>query len=173
MDILPCGQSEVAGTGAFYDRVVEWLDRHINYPHWTYRVYPSEESVREMTESGSQYIGVQDGEIVAAFALSSGPGRCYRKIRWSRELEDGSYMVLHALAVDPRLQGQGVGSEIVRFCVDQAKQHGCRAIRLEIVPGNLPAERLFKKNGFVFAGEADLELGRADIPVFRLYELNW
>ena len=39
-----------------------------------------------------------------------------------------------------------------------------------IAPGlKISSEALFEKNGFTFAGEADLEQGKANIPVFRLF----
>ena len=70
-------------------------------------MYPSEASAREKTGSGSQYICVEDGAVIGAFA-----------------------------------------------------------------PTNIPAQSLFEKNGFTYAGDADLELGIGDIDAFRLYELN-
>ncbi len=38
---------------------------------------------------------------------------------------------------------------------------------------DITAAGLFEKNRFPYAGDADLECGAADIPVFSLYELNW
>ena len=40
------------------------------------------------------------------------------------------------------------------------------------MPDNEPARKLFEKNGFTYAGDADLELDPGDIPVFSLYEYN-
>ncbi len=82
-------------------------------------------------------------------------------------------MVLHALAIAPKLQGKGLGAAVVRFCTEKAKADGYKALRLDIVPGNLPAQKLYEKNGFQYAGDADLDRGIEHIPVFSLYELNW
>ena len=62
---------------------------------------------------------------------------------------------------------------MVRFCVDKAKSNGFQALRVDIVPENLPAKKLYEKNGFTWAGDADLERGIENIPVFSLYEKNW
>ena len=48
-----------------------------------------------------------------------------------------------------------------------------KCLASDIVPTNAPARRLFEKNGFTYAGDADLELHIEDIPMFSLYELNW
>ena len=173
MQIRKCLETDIINAGKFYDSVVRWLDNSINYPRWILRVYPSEESVRAMTKNGSQYICLDGEKIIAAFALNTRPQGCYWKGQWKREINEGSYMVLHALAVDPGDQRHGTGSEIIRFCVDQAKLQGCSAIRLDVVPDNIPAIALFEKNGFTYAGDADLELNVGNIPFFSLYELNW
>ncbi len=38
---------------------------------------------------------------------------------------------------------------------------------------NYPARQLYEKKGFTFAGDADLDRGIEEIPIFSLYELNW
>ena len=48
-----------------------------------------------------------------------------------------------------------------------------KAFRTYIVSENIPARRFYEKNGFTYAGEADLGRGIEDIPVFGLLEKNW
>ena len=86
---------------------------------------------------------------------------------------NGAYMVLHTLAIEPNLQGQGLGSEIIRFCQEKAKGKGYLALRLDIVPENQPARIFYEKNGFSYAGNADLGRRIEGIPMFSLFELNW
>lgn len=171
--IRKCTETDIVRAGAFYDRVVEWLDRNVNYPRWIYRVYPSEAYVRNMTETRAQYICLREEQIIGAFCLGADPDEGYRHIRWSRELTDGTYLIVHALAVDPAFFGCGLGSRILRYCIRTAQSEGYLALRADIVPDNLPARRLFEKHGFIWAGDADLGLESAGIPLFSLYELNW
>lgn len=173
VDIQKCLEVDIARTGQFYDSVILWLNDHVNYPRWIHRVYPNERSVRMMAEAGAQYICVNGESIIGAFALNAEPQGNYQKGQWKQEVADGSYMVLHALAIDPDVQRQGLGSEIIRFAVGKAKEGGYKAIRVDIVPDNLPARKLFEKNGFTHAGDIDLELDIGNIPSFSLYELNW
>ena len=172
MQIRKCREADVAATGAFYDDVVLWLDHHINYPKWMYKIYPSESWVKQMTEAGEQYICVDGKKIVGAFVLNADPQGNYRKGNWSLDLPDGAYMVLHALAISPELQERGLGVEVVRFCTEKAKADSYRAIRLDIVPGNIPAKKLYEKTGFRYVVDADLERGIPHIPTFSLFELN-
>ncbi len=173
MLIRKCREDEIISVGAFYDDVVLWLDNHVNYPKWLYKTYPSESFVRDMTATQAQYLCFDGPKLVAAFVLNDDPQGDYQKGAWSRALPDGAYMVLHALAIAPERQGEGLGSEIVRFCVERAKSLDYQAIRVDIVPGNWPAKKLYEKNGFDYVGDFDLGRGYEHIPVFSLFELNW
>ena len=172
MEIRKCLETDIVETGRFYDRVVEWLNDHINYPKWVYKGYPSESSVRNQTRDGGQYICLDAGEIVGAFVLNADPEGSYWKGKWEKELADGSYLVVHALAVDPERQREGIASEIVRYCIDRARTGRYQAVRLDIVPDNRPARALYEKHGFRYAGDANLDRGIDEIPIFSLFELN-
>ena len=171
--IRKCGEGEILRVAAFYDRVVRHLETRVNYPRWIPHVYPAETSVRAMTESGAQYVCADGETIAAAFALNADPQGAYEAGAWRRDLPEGSYLVLHALAIDPDRQREGIGSKIIRFAADRAKSEGYRALRADVVPDNFPARRLLEKNGFACAGDADLKRNVAGIPLFSLYELNW
>ena len=173
MQIRKCTEEDIKAAGAFYDRVVLWLDQHINYPKWIYKVYPSERSAREMTAAGNQYLCEEDGTLIGAFVLNTDPQGNYHKGSWKKDIPDGEYLVLHSLAIDPAMHGKGIGSEVIRFCENKARTEGFRALRVDIVPDNLPARKLYEKNGFTSAGDVDLERGIENIPVFSLYEKNW
>mgnify|MGYP003292709641 CR=1 FL=1 len=63
MHIKKCEDEDIALTAEFYDDIVQYLDNHINYPRWIYKVYPSEDSVKAMVEEESQYICILNGKI--------------------------------------------------------------------------------------------------------------
>lgn len=173
MMIRLCCEEDIAAVGEFYDRVVKYLCEHVNYPKWNYREYPSECSVREMTEAGAQFVCIHDGQITGAFVLNDDPQGAYERAAWSAPLPEGKYMVCHALATDPSVHRKGVGRQIVEYCIDYAKKHGYKAIRLDVVPENLPAKKLYEKCGFSYIGDVDLERGLPEIPLFSMYELNF
>ena len=119
------------------------------------------------------WLALDGKKIVGAFVLNADPQGNYQKGDWSLDLPDGDYMVLHALAIDPELQGRGLGAEVVHFCTEKAKAEGYKALRLDIVPGNIPAKKLYEKTGFRYVEDGDLDRNIAHIPMFSLYELNW
>lgn len=174
MEIRKCTKEDVAQVGAFYDRVVAWLDANgVNYPKWTYGEYPSVLSARANAAKGTQYVCMERDVPVGAFVLNDNPEGNYAKGAWSRNLAEGEYMVLHALAVAPDRFGNGIGSAMVRFAIDEAKARGYKGFRLDIVPGNKPARKLYEQYGFRYVGTYDLDRHIAHIPLFCLYELDW
>ena len=172
MEVRACGPGDLEETAALYDRAVLHLTKTVNYPKWEYGVYPSSQSVQKAISEGVQYLCTENGTAVGAFILNDDPQGAYERGDWQRELQRGEFLVIHTLAVDPDRLGRGVGRFMVECCIARARQLGYQAIRLDVVPDNLPARRLYEACGFSFAGEKDLERGLEEIPTFALYELN-
>ena len=61
---------------------------------------------------------------------------------------------------------------MVAQSIEIARKGGYQALRLDVVPENIPAERLYEKLGFSFAGTKDLRRNIDEVPVFDLFELN-
>lgn len=173
MIIKLCSEQDITAVGTFYDDVVKHLCEHINYPKWEYKIYPCEESVREKTTDGCQFMCVENDKIIGAFVLNDDPDGAYENAFWSKPLMQGEYMVCHTLATAPSMQGTGIGRQIVKYCVNYAKSHGYKAIRLDVVPDNIPAKKLYEKCGFRYVGDVDLERDIPEIPLFSMFELNW
>ena len=172
MKLILCDERYLPGVTEFYHRAVAYLETHINYPFWSSE-HPSDESIKEAIKRKEQYICVEDGEIIGALVLSEDPDGDYDAGNWSRDLKEGEYLSVHVLAVSADCYQKGVGSFMVGESIAIARAKGYRAVRLDIVPTNTPAERLYKKKGFIYAGTVDLNRPTAPIPLFDLYELNF
>lgn len=171
MEIRICCENDIAEVGRFYDKAVLHLCQTTNYPKWQYKVYPSEMSVREKTSVNQQFVCLDGEEIVGAFVLNNDPQGKYENAEWTTKLLRGEYMVCHTLATNPDVQGKGIGMQMVEFCIRYAKENGYKAIRLDVVPENIPARRLYEECGFHYIGDVDLEREIEKIPIFSMYEL--
>ena len=172
MKLILCDESRLSEVTAFYHRVIANLQTHTNYPLWSSE-HPSDESIKEAVRHAEQYICVDDGEIIGALLLSENPDGNYEAGNWSRELKEGEYLSVHVLAVSADRCQSGVGSFMVDECIAVARAKGYKAVRLDIVPTNTPAERLYQKKGFVYAGTVDLQRETAPVPLFDLYDMNF
>lgn len=172
MELIKCGKEQLDPVSDMYDRVVRHLEETINYPKWS-KDYPCRESVTEAIRKGEQYACVKDDVVLGAVVLNDNPGGNYEAGDWSRNLKQGEYLIIHTLAVDPLAGHKGIGGYMVDRCIEIAMRGGYKAIRVDVVPGNIPAANLYKRKGFTFAGSRDLLRNIAEIPLFELYELNF
>lgn len=173
MRVFRCTESDFERVTAFYAKVTAYLEAHVNYPKWTCGVYPGPESVRAGIDAGSQYACEENGEIIGAFVMDDDPRGAYERGEWKVPLSEGEFYVLHTFATDPTLYRKGIGREMLGQCIALAKERGIKALRLDTVPANAPARRLYENMGFSFAGEKDLLRNLDGLPSFALYELNF
>ena len=171
MELIQCNEALLPMTKEFYHQVIDYLETHTNYPFWSSE-HPSDASIEDAAERGEQYVCIDGGEVIGAVVLSEDPDGDYASGSWSRDLKKGEYLTLHVLAASPSQYQRGVGGFLVDGCIALARERGYRALRLDIVPTNTPAERLYRKKGFFYAGTVDLKRPTAPIPLFDLYELN-
>ena len=171
MELIKCDEARIPDVTAFYHEIVAYLESHTNYPFWSSE-HPSDESIVKAVERGEQYICVDGDEVLGAVLLSEDPDGDYDAGGWSCDLKQGEYLSVHVLGVKPDCFQKGVGSFMVDECISTARERGYKSLRLDIVPTNTPAERLYKKKGFVYAGTVDLKRPTAPIPLFDLYELD-
>jgi len=60
---------------------------------------------------------------------------------------------LTSLWVEPGSRGEGVGDRLVMTVVEWAKAAGFRQVLLWVTEGNVNAEALYRRNGFIRTGE--------------------
>lgn len=171
MEFMKCDGSYFQKTKDMYHDVVKVLKETVNYPKWGVH-HPSDEDLKEALDSGTLYICVEDGRVAGAVVLSEDPEGYYDAGDWSRDLQQGEFLVIHILASANDFRGIGVGRFIVDKTIDLARQQGYKALRLDAVPTNRPAIDLYLSKGFTYAGTKDLLRNIPAIPLFALYELN-
>lgn len=170
MKIIKCETHHLDVLTELYDRVTEFLENHVNYPKWTKGVYPGRNSIEKAISQGVQY-GCFDGEkVIGAFILNEDPQGAYEAGEWTTDAKAGEFLVIHTLASDPDMYRTGIAKQMVLFAIEQAKMSGKKAVRLDVVPDNVPARKIYEKMGFQYAGEKDLKRDIEEIPVFALYE---
>jgi len=174
MQIRKATKEDIVRLGRFYDAEVKWMDEnHCNYPLWTYQGYPTTATVEWTVSEGTQFVCTEGEEILGTFMLNTDPLGPYEKVPWSKALQRGEYMIIHMLAVAHEHYGEGIAGAMTNFAVDYAKSHGFKAVRLDVVPTNTPAKKLYETCGFRYVGDCDLEKGVEKIPLFSLFEFNF
>lgn len=132
----------------FYHSLITAMRGARYFPGWEIDIYPSPEFLRESIASGELYVGELDGQIAACMVVNQKCNDGYDKIRWTANLNRDEYMVIHALGVHPDFVGHGLAKKMVQAAISVAKGAGMKAIRLDVLSGNLPAEKLYEGQSF-------------------------
>ena len=172
MKFIKCEVSHFDSVALMYERCVRRLEENINFPKWSSN-HPSREYIKESIKRGEMFIVVEGEKVFGAAVLNEDPEGNYCLGDWKNKLSEGEFLVIHILAVDPALERSGVGGLLVDGSIAFAKKNGYKAIRLDIVPENLPAKNLYLSRGFESAGKKEKLRDIEYIPTFELFELNF
>lgn len=153
-----------------YVDVCAQQERDAYSPLWTLGVYPSRDDFASYLAAGELYIGWHDGRVSAAMVLTKHDDPEYQGIDWPTPAADDEVAVIHLLAVHPRLRGKHVGQELAREAICLARTAGKRVIRLDVVPSNLIASRIYRAEGFTFVGQREIYYEDVGHMAFELYE---
>ena len=76
------------------------------------------------------------------------------------------------LCVRPDQRRKGVGSQLMRTAIAQARELELRTVTLDVSTKNYPATRLAQTRGFRFAGYADNYGNGQDIAIFFTFRVR-
>ena len=172
MIIRKAQQTEYQKVRAFYHSAIEAMAGSPYHPMWQKDIYPAPEELRTAVDEQTLYIGLSDDRIAAAMVVNRKNNSEYKDAKWPRHLQPDEYMVIHMLCVHSDYAGRGYAKELVKYAIDLARAEGMKAIRLDVLKGNIPAERLYEGMGFCCADTIKLfyeDTGRVD---FIMYELG-
>lgn len=146
--IRPAQMTEYENVREFYHSLINAMKGAQYNPGWEIDIYPSQDFLRESIESQTLYIGKWDTEIASCMVLNRKCNKSYRAITWPSRLDQSECMVIHALGVHPDFTGRGLAKRMVQKAAAVARENGMKAIRLDVLAGNLPAEKLYEGQGF-------------------------
>lgn len=143
----------------YFDQIVDDMEHAEYTSKWVRGVYPSRAMVEGHIKEGGLYLAFfaeDPGKIVGTFVLNHRHAIGYEQAPWQVEAADEEALVMHLVSVSYRVHKQGVGTKLMHLAMEEARRLQARAIRLEVVDGNVPACRLYERAGFVHIATADL-----------------
>ena len=171
MQAIQADKTAYAQARAFYNSLIDEMQRIGNVITWVKDVYPAPEFLQAAAEAGELYFGMEDGEIAAAMVLNHEMNDAYRLAQWPTPAADSEVMVIHALGVHPRFGGRGLGAQMVEAAIDIARKSGVKAIRLDVLEGNEPARRIYLACGFAPVVKTQMYYENTGLATFELFEL--
>lgn len=152
----------------YHDLIDTMKDRPIR-PTWTKGIYPTLDDIQEAADNGWLNIAVQDdGSIAGAVVVNDRQGQRYDEVDWA--IHTDAAAVIHLLAAAPRFHGQGIGRKLLERAREAAAEMKADVIRLDTLPYNAPARRLYESFGFQYRGDVALFYPSAGTIPFSMYE---
>ena len=170
IDISRAEKNSFQEVRCFYHDLIDSLKPEQRYVGWKKDIYPSPEFLRSSIDSGDLYLCRDGKRIAGAMVLNHEYNESYKNYRWQTVAEDSELLVIHALGVHPDFHGKGYAKAMVREALAIARETGMKAIRLDVLGGNIPAENLYQGMGFQYLATLQMYYEDTGWTAFRLYE---
>lgn len=161
---------ETEAVRAFYHRLITEMRDAPFFPQWEIDVYPTDTYLNQAVLRGEMYIGLCGEEIACSMALSRDMDEDCSALCWLTNAAADEIMVVHVLCVLPAFSRRGFGKALVRHAQQESRALGCKSLRLDVLEGNLPAERLYTSLGFRYVGPVRTVFSEDDFLDFRMFE---
>ena len=156
-----------------------------SFPHWKKGLHPSDEWLLESLEKSQMFVLEENGEILASVILNSkaneqpidkpSAGSTFKRGEdfIPAKLIDEAGLKGYTIGgaqVSPKHAGKGLGTKMMQYILDYAKEIKMQAVRLDVISNNSSAEHLYQKMGFRFVQTQRLYYEVTGERDFNLYE---
>lgn len=163
---------DFAAVRAFYDQLIDDMVNLPYHPMWDKEGHPSDTYLEQALQQGEMWLAIMNPDkVVGALIVNHAANEGYFSIPWRVQAERGEFSVLHAFGISRQFQGRGLGSAMMNFIIARAREAGQKAIRLDLIDFNLPAQRAYLKLGFVKCAEVRMYYKEVGWQLFHMFEL--
>lgn len=155
---------------AFYYSLIDAMKDAAYKPGWEKDIYPSQEFLKRSIESNELYIGELDEQVISCMVVNHEYNDGYKDIYWSVEAKDSELFVIHALGVDSMFSGKGIAKQMVQQVIKMAQENHIKTIRLDVLEGNIPAEKAYTKMGFTYLDTIQMFYEDTGWTNYKLFE---
>jgi ribosomal protein S18 acetylase RimI-like enzyme len=114
--------------------------------------YPGETEIQGDLAAGTLYVLARDGEVIGAISIvpenETDNLDCWKVRENAREFA--------RVVIKPDQQHKGLSVYLVKGVIRELQRQGAAAIHIAVAKENIPAQKLYRKTGFVFCGETDM-----------------
>jgi ribosomal protein S18 acetylase RimI-like enzyme len=170
MNIVKANGNQYDAVRSFYHSLIDGMQSSPYDIGWKKDVYPSPEFLQDSIHHGELFVGLENNQIVAAMVLKHQCNDGYKEFHWQTQATKEEVTVIHALGVHPSQSGKGYAKAMVRKAFEFAAAHHQKALRLDVLSGNVPAEKLYRKMGFQYMDTLQMYYEDTGWTNYELYE---
>lgn len=153
-----------------YWSIIDDMEAAPYRPGWEKGVYPSDAYIANAIQNRELYVVLHDDETAGAMVLNHTCTDGYEKVPWAISAADHEVSVIHALGIRPAYHGKGLAQYLVAEAVRLAVAQQQKAVRLDVLAGNIPAIRLYERMGFQYRDTLQLFYEDTGLTDFLMYE---
>ena len=170
MNIRQAVPGDLPAISALYDEIIDLFQSQTGTTAWRRGVYPTEADFQRAIREGTLYVGELDGNLAAGMIVSQGTDKTYGEPPWRVDAPDEETAVIHTLGVSPAFSGRGLALRMIEGAAALAREKGWKALRLDVLEDNVPAQRLYRRAGFVYIETKQIWYESTGLANFLLYE---
>lgn len=170
---IACAQpNDLERVIALYKAVIEANSGSQFDVAWDLSKHPTVAELEAAICAKQLYVAELDGfdEFAAAVVLNHESAKGYDQVPWDTDAADEEVWIIHTFCTHPSIAGKGIGRAFVSEIEEVAREKGLKALRLDVLPDNLPARKLYTRCGFVDHGFFHLFYGEGLLTDFHLME---
>ena len=154
----------------FYYDVIDNTPDIDKHAQWKKDIHPSAETLRKYLSQGAMYMLAEDDDIYSVMALCAFQSEEYKTVPWTVNARENEVATIHILAVSPAHQGFGISEEMLYAAISSARKAGKKALRLDTLKTNTPAQAIYSSMGFKYVGSQNLYAENTGWTDFLYYE---
>ncbi len=131
-----------------YKVVIEEVNKTSVSLGWNIDVYPDDAFISQSIENKEMCIIRKDGKIVAVAVVNHKVNPEYDDIDWRVKGPKEKIATIHALTVAPDVRGSKISYRMLEDIDEYCKSQGDVAIHLDVIDTNIPAYKLYTRNGY-------------------------
>lgn len=131
------------------DEAKQYL-KNLGVDQWQ-KEYPSIRDIEKDILAANGYI-LEDNDAVIAYACIDFNGEESYNTLDGKWLTNGSYAVIHRMAIDNNYKGKGLATAFFKYAEELCKTKNIKSIKVDTDDANERMKHILLKNGFVYCG---------------------
>jgi protein-tyrosine phosphatase len=127
---------------------------------WGSEAFTNQE-VLDMLHDGQLFVAVQGDQLVGTFMTTPVDERI-----WGARGHDGTALYVHRMATSSKTKGQSIGSELLNWLANKAKEEGLSALRLDCGE-NTGLCNYYQRQGFKELERKSVPAVKSGIPPYK------
>ena len=161
-------------TDADLDAIIAITDQAIaflasqNSPQWQGGDGPTRSEFATAIANKIAYVLIHDGKVAGVAKLIPGPEKAYEEIDGAWQNDSQHYMTIHRVAIDGRIQGQGLAKQLLRDLIMLSIDHGFNDIRIDTHEMNTIMQHVVTTIGFTYQGMVEMPVANGERKAYQL-----